>query len=187
MKAMLAPGGAVFIELPNGSGNRTLPIDDNSSHLHFFSVNSLGRLLANHQLEVIAARTDQRLDARYSDSLQMIARPFRKPEWSLTLLSDHPLLVGTGTVVVWGAGSLADEVLANFFDPAKIDYFVDRDTAKQGGLRLGRPVLAPEDLGRTPRTVLVNSIDFSPAIMEDIRVAYPDVAHRLVPIADLLS
>lgn len=187
MKQVLSPSGAMFIEVPNLAGHRKLPIDDNRSHLHFFSSTSLARLLAKEGLEVVAAATDAWLDARYADSLRVVARPFAVPHWQPGLLSDHPALAGEEAIVVWGAGSLTDEMLANFFDPARIDFFIDRDPAKQGTTLLGRPVKAPEQLGTTPRTVLLNSIDFAPAIAANIQALYPDTAHRLVPIADLLG
>jgi SAM-dependent methyltransferase len=186
MKRQLKPAGAVFIEVPNAAGHRRLPIDDNKAHLHFFSVSSLTRLLAEEGLTTIAAATDVRLDARYADSLQIIARPFAVPEWKPGFLSDHPALRYEERIVVWGAGSVAEEVLANFFDPARIDFFIDKDKRKQGTTLLGRPVYGPDALGTRPRTVLLNSIDFAPAIAADIVTMYPDAGHRLIPIGDLL-
>ena len=89
MVAVLKPSGSIFIEVPNGSGNRALPIDDNRSHLHFFSVTSLTRLLASVGLSATTMRTDVRLDARYNDSIQVIAQPFRIPRWSPSWMSDR--------------------------------------------------------------------------------------------------
>jgi len=187
MKSILADDGVIFLEVPNGGGHRRLPIDDNRSHLHFFSATSLTRMLANEGLETIAAATDVRLDARYADSLQVMARAFALPTWSRTMLSDHPALEGLNDIVVWGAGSLADELLANFFDPARIDFFIDRNPVKAGTTCLGRPVRGPEALGDAPRTVLINSIDFAEAISQDIRRLCPDTPHRLVRASDLLA
>jgi SAM-dependent methyltransferase len=187
MKRVLAAGGAIFLEVPNGAGNRRLPLDDNRAHLHFFSLASMTRMLAAAGLDAVAAATDVRLDARYGDSLQVIARPFHAPGWSRTLLSDHPAIAGERDIVVWGAGSLAEELLANFFDRDRIAFFIDRDSAKQQGLCLGRPVRPPECLGNAPRTVLINSIDFADSIIGDITQRFPDVGHRLVRISDLLS
>jgi SAM-dependent methyltransferase len=186
IEKVLKPEGALFLEAPNGAGNRSLPIDDNRSHLHFFGVASLTRLLAGAGLETVATATDARLDARYADSLQVVARRFRTPQWSRTLLSDRPELAETERVVVWGAGSLADELLANFFDPDKIDFFVDKNPARQGAEVLGRPVRGPDQLGRAPRTVLINSIDFADSIAEDIARLYPGVPHALIRVGDLL-
>ena len=187
MKVVLKPGGTIFLEVPNLGGNRRLPIDDNRSHYHFFSPTSLAWLLARNGLQTVAAATDVRLDARYADSLQVVARPFHVPTWSRTLLSDHPALNGETEIVVWGAGSLADELLANYFDPARIAFFVDRDPAKKGALCLGRPIHDPDALGSSPRTVLINSIDFADAIAADIAQVSQGASHRLIRISDLLE
>lgn len=187
MTKVLASGGHLFLEVPNLSGNRRLPIDDNRAHLHFFSPVSLGWMLARQGLETIATATDVRLDDRYADSLQIMARPFILPAWSGPFLSDHPALAGQDAMVVWGAGSLAEEILANFFDPARIDFFIDANPAKQGGLCLGRPVRGPDALGAAPRTILVNSIDFADAIVADIVRRSGGVTHTLVRIGALLS
>jgi len=187
IKQVMKPDAVLFLETPNRSGNRRLPIDDNRSHLHFFSATSLARLLATSGLEIIATATDARLDARYADSLRVIAKPFSTPKWRRALLSDHPALAGETEIVVWGAGSLAEEILANFFDVGRIAFFIDRDPAKQGGVCLGRPVRGPEALGALRRTVLVNSIDFGPAIAADIAGLYPGVDHKVIRIADLFE
>jgi SAM-dependent methyltransferase len=178
--SVMAPEGALFLEVPNESGNRGLPIDDNRSHLHFFSVRSLSHLLAAEGLDTVATLTDARLDARYADSLRLVARRFRPPQWSPSLLSDQGLVRDADAIIVWGAGSLADEVLANFFDPQRIAFFIDRDPAKQGGVRLGRPVKGPDAL-------LINSIDFAASIEADIRRLCPGVAHKLTPIGALIK
>jgi 2-polyprenyl-3-methyl-5-hydroxy-6-metoxy-1,4-benzoquinol methylase len=187
MKRFLKPNGLMFLEVPNGSGNRKLAIDDNSSHLHFFSPTSLSRLLASHGLEVIATATDVPIDARYTDSLQVITKQFALPKWSPHYLSNHPALAAEGEIVVWGAGSLVEEVLANFFDPARIAFFVDRDKSKQGKEFLGRPVRAPESLGDSCYTILANSIDYGPAIAADIAHLFPDVRHKVIQMSDLIG
>jgi SAM-dependent methyltransferase len=187
IRQVLAPGGAIFLEVPNRAGHLGLPIDDNRSHLHFFSANSLARLLSDGGLEVLATETGARLDARYADSLRVTARAFALPAWRPGFLSDHPRLAGESEIVVWGAGSLAEELLANFFDASRIAFFIDRDPAKQGTERLGRPVKGPDALAGAPRAVLVNSIDFAPQIAADIARLYPGVPHRVIPVGDLLT
>jgi len=187
MIRVLRPGGFIFLEVPNGSGHRRLPIDDNSSHLHFFSATSLTRLLADQGLETIATATDVRLDARYADSLQIVSRAFHPPSWDHHILSDHPILKNAEDIVVWGAGSLAEEILENFFDPMKIAFFIDRDPRKQGGTCMGRAIRDPSALGNEPRIILANSIDYGPAIAADIKSIYPGVAHRVVQMSALLD
>jgi SAM-dependent methyltransferase len=187
MKSVLRGRGAIFLEVPNMSGHRRLPIDDNRAHLHFFSASSLLRLLAREGLEVVATATDAWLDPRYADSLRVVAKPFALPKWDRHVLSDHPMIADGEPVVVWGAGSLTDEMLANFFDATRIDFFIDRDSKKHGTTVLGRPVRGPEALGANARTVLINSIDFAGAITADLKALYPDAGHRLIPIAELLN
>jgi len=187
MLEVLAGNGAIFLEVPNGGGHRLLPIDDNGSHLHFFSTSSLCRLLSNLGVETVAAETGARLDARYADSLRVAGRVFSLPKWSSSLLSNHSLFQGEDKIVVWGAGSLAAEMLANFFDMSAIEYFIDKDPGKQGKMVYGRPVRPPEALGTEPRTILINSIDFAPAILSDIRRLYPDTPHKFVSMAELLD
>ncbi|MEO7027643.1 MAG: class I SAM-dependent methyltransferase [Caulobacteraceae bacterium] len=186
MKQVLAPGGAIFLEVPNRSGHPRLPIDDNLCHLHFFSPSSLTRLLANEGLESAAVATGVRLDARCTDALQVIGRRFVMPDWSPSFLSDRPAFEGEREIVVWGAGGLSQVLLANYFDPACIAFFVDRDPKKQGQQCLGRPILAPEALGDRPRTILVNSVDFARSIAADIDRVAAGARHRVIFLADLL-
>ncbi len=186
MKRVLAPGGAIFLEVPNRSGHPHLPIDDNIFHLHFFCTSSLSRMLAKEGLDTVAEATGVRVDARCTDAFQVIARPFAPPSWSKTLLSDHPMFAGENEIVVWAAGGTAKALLANFFDVSRIAFFIDNDTLKQASPCLGRPVRPPEALGRKPRTVLINSIDFVDSIAADIERLYPGVGHRIVRIGDLL-
>src|SRR6185312_3593519 len=183
VRQVLKPGGALFVEVPNRSGNRSLPFDDNRSHIHFFSATSLLRLLASHGLEALDVATGERLDDRYADSLRVVARPFETPSPARRLLSER--LGQQERLVVWGAGSLAEELLANFIDIERIDFFIDRNPANVGGQGLGRPVQGPEALGAAPRTILVNSIDFADSIAADI--AAPGTGHRVVRIGDLLA
>ena len=88
----------------------------------------------------------------------------------------------------WGVATLAEEVLANFFDPTRIEFFVDRDERKQGATCLGRPILSPETLRGKKRTVLVNSVDVADAIVGEIEAMQPiGGAHEIILIADLID
>jgi hypothetical protein len=117
----------------------------------------------------------------------VVARRFAPPRLDDLRLDDHPALAGE-PVVVWGAGSLATELLANYLDPERIAFFVDRNPATHGAERLGRPVRAPQALiGAGPTTILINSIDFAPAIEADIGALMPGHRHRLVRIGDVIE
>lgn len=184
---VLKPGGSVFLEVPHGSGHLALPVDDNVSHLHFFSIASLTRLLAGAGLDVVSVELGARLDARYADSLRVMARPFAAPVLANLDLALAPALATPG-LIVWGAGSLATELLGNYLEPSRIALFIDRNPAKHGTTLLGRPVHGPEALlGAAPATILINSIDFAPAIEADIAALLPGHSHHLVRIGDVLD
>jgi SAM-dependent methyltransferase len=184
---VLKPDGLAFIEVPNRSGHRMLPIDDNISHLHFFSMASMSVSLSEAGFEVISARTGVRFDARCSDSIEVIGKRFVVPTWPATFLSEKIVFDDDEKIIVWGAGSLANEILANFFDHDRIEFFIDSDPIKIGTNCLGKPVYGPEQLGNTPKMVLVNSIDQAGLIENDILALYPTTRHRLIRMADLLD
>jgi SAM-dependent methyltransferase len=185
---VLKTDGVAFFEVPHASGNIALPVDDNVAHLHFFSPTSLGRLLANHGLDLIAVQSGARLDARYSDSLRVVARRFAPPRVADLDLGAHPALTGGTPVVVWGAGSLATELLANFLNPERIAFFVDKNPTAQRAKRMGLPVRSPQALvDMEPTTILINSIDFAPAIEADICELMPGHRHRLIRIGDVIE
>lgn len=89
--------------------------------------------------------------------------------------------------MVWGADGLVENLLANFFDVARIDVFIDRNAARRNGSCLGRPVRMPDTLGTAPRTILINSVDFADSIAADIARLTPGVTHRVIRMGDLLS
>ncbi|MCW2314983.1 SAM-dependent methyltransferase [Rhodoblastus acidophilus] len=188
MKRAMKPGGSIFIETPNGGGHPRLSFDDNRTHLHFFCASSLTRLLARHGLESFKVETGGRLDARYSDSLRLLARPLRAFAPDPSVLSGHPLLARTDRLVVWGAGRMVDEMLAHFFDAARIAFFVDKDERKQGGVRLGRPVKAPQAIETGEGwTVLINSIENEQAIREEIATRFYGRVCRVIALSELLD
>ncbi len=185
---ILDDNGVLFIEVPNRSGHRLLPFDDNRSHIHFFSVASLSRLLIDRGLQVLSVTTGAQLDQRYSDSLRVIARRSSSFQNYATLLSNNPALSGSDKVIIWGAGGMTDELLAHFFDPARIACFIDKDPAKQGATRLGATVVAPAILETMQQGILlINSIEAETAIRAQIATDYPDLPLRIVGLSTLLE
>jgi len=144
--------------------------------------------MARHGLEAIAVETGARLDARYSDCLRVLARRHALPAADATLLSSHPALSGVDKLVVWGAGRMVDEMLAPFFDPAQIAFFVDTDVRKQGSLRLGARVRDPSALETgSPWVVLINSLESESAIRAEIAAHHRATVARVIGIAELLD
>lgn len=187
MKQMLKPGGALFVEVPQGSGHPDFPADDNPAHCHFFSPQSLVRALGDAGLHVKSFATDVFMDARYASSMQVVATMAAAPVWRGRFMSEHPLLRDERKIVVWAAPSLVEDVLANYFDISKIDFFIDRDPGKQGSMRLGKIVKAPAELGLQPRTIFINSLYWEDNIIANIAEVSPGVAHRIVRMRDVLS
>ncbi len=171
IQKVLRPDGVIFIEVPNGSGNPALPFDDNRSHLHFFSVSSLTRLLASQGLFVLAALTGARHDARYSDSLRIIAKTYSSQTMTKsTILSDR---LNVDKVIVWGAGKICQEMLEHYFDLSRIELFVDNDEKKQGSLCLGKEVRSPQVLlDKEAQVVLINSLESEQSIRQMIEQRY---------------
>ncbi|MGP8245709.1 MAG: class I SAM-dependent methyltransferase [Bryobacteraceae bacterium] len=188
MRRALKPDGLMFIETPNRSGHARLPFDDNRSHIHFFGVLSLTRLLARHGLETVAVETGARLDARYSDSVRVLARAHAAPVVESRLLSDHPKLAGVDKLVVWGAGRMVEEMLEHYFDPQRIAFFIDKDERKHGTLRFGAPVRGPDALAQGANwIVLVNLLEMESAIRAEIAATHSARVARVVSVSELLD
>jgi SAM-dependent methyltransferase len=188
MLRTLRADGLFFAETPNRSGHARLPFDDNRSHIHFFSVSSMTRLLARHGFQVIAAETGARLDARYPDSLRVLARVHAAPAVDAPILSNHPLLAGVDKVVVWGAGRMVEEMLEHYFDPARITFFIDKDARKHGTLRLGAPVRGPSALAHGDNwVILVNSLEMEAAIRAEVETNHRARVACVIGVAELLD
>jgi SAM-dependent methyltransferase len=188
VRTALRSDGQLFIEVPNASGNQRLPFDDNIAHVHFFSPTSLHRMLANHGMTALAVETRGWLDPRYSDSLRAIFGNFEPPQQQPTLLSDRLPAEGTDRLAVWGAGSVAQELLANFFDTSRIAFFVDANPDKHGTFCLGARVLPPRALAEEDYSgVLINSVDFAPEIQLELERLVPDLRKPVFLIEELLA
>ena len=188
MRRALSPNGIVFIEVPNRSGHPSLPFDDNRSHLHFFSVSSLTRLLAAHGLTISVLETGAWHDARYPDCIRAIAHRIETDLALGHVLSDHSILTHTKDLIVWGAGKMASEILFHYFDTDKITFIVDEDERKHGTLCLGKIVKPPDAISSHPGcTILINSLEYGSAIRLDIQSRFADARPTIVSIEELLN
>ena len=188
MKTALTPSGFLFLEVPNQSGHHRLPFDDNRSHIHFFSLNSLCRLLSDCGLTVVAAETGAKVDARYTDSIRVLCTHFTASTPAVSpVLSDHQLLNGIEQVIIWGAGKLSEELLEHYFDLSRISFFVDSNQGKQGSTCLGLPIRDPAVLAQcSDPVVLINSLEFEDSIRRQLKEQFPGV-RRVIGIGELLS
>jgi len=189
MTRAMKPRGLLFLETPNRSGHALLPFDDNRAHIHFFCASSLTRLLSRCGLETMSLETGVRHDARYQDCLRVMARfAAGVSELHGSLLSHAAELEGLSDLVVWGAGRMVDEMLAHYFDPSQIAFFVDNDTRKHGGIRLGAPVCSPDVLEKGSNwCVLVNSIEMENSIRQEISTRFGARVGRVIGVSELLD
>ncbi len=81
---------------------------------------------------------------------------------SLADSADYP------KVVVWGAGQLAADLIANsyFFKNAQIDYLVDSDASKWGTRFLNKDVHNPKALLENDHPIVVSAAQYYPGIVE---------------------
>jgi SAM-dependent methyltransferase len=189
LKNLLAPGGLLFIEVPNRSGNKGLPFDDNYSHIHFFSIASLSCLLACHGLEIKQMQTGAWHCVRVPDSIRVVAAPFElPPDKCAFVLSDCQLLGDENELIVWPAGKMVQELLLHFFDPARIAFFVDSDSSKDGTLCMGKPVRSPAAISQTKDCVIfINSLDYEESIRSQIAEQFSDRVRKIISMRELLS
>lgn len=83
---------------------------------------------------------------------------------------------------------MVDEMLAPYFDPARIAFFVDTDVRKKGSLRLGARVRDPSALETGSRwVVLINSLESESAIRAEIEAHHRATVTRVIGIAELLD
>ncbi len=175
-----------FLEIPNGSGHVGLSFDDNPAHPHFYSVSSIVRLLDAAGLHCVSLTTGVRTEARYSDSIRVIARRFRPPQINPKLFDPDDAL---NNVIVWCCGITTYDIIPNDFDLNKVRFFVDKNAALWGRKLFGKEIKSPEEIVNHPDSpILISSINVHEEIEKDIRRMFQGKPlPRIVRIGDLLD
>jgi len=187
-KALLAPEGFLFVEVPNRSGHPRLPFDTNPGHLHFFSCSSLTHLLADTGLEVIQVASGGFESMRYPDSLRVLARTHQLPATTGRELGAKLALPTDARLIVWGAGGMARELIAPFFPAEQIAYYVDRNETLWGQQLAGRPINNPNLLAsESGFHVLISSIDYEAAIRTELKQRFGSRVAKVYGMNDLLT
>lgn len=151
LRQNLAPGGYIFIEIPNLAENPfDLLIADHVSH---FTPHSLSRILVRAGYEVVQLNTDW-----VRKEMSVLARRAESSVGILPSVDDHGL---AERQLDWLAGTLASAVRAADSTPFglfgtsiaatwlsgtvgnRIDFFLDEDTSRQGRSFMGKPILSP--------------------------------------------
>jgi 2-polyprenyl-3-methyl-5-hydroxy-6-metoxy-1,4-benzoquinol methylase len=158
LKARLADGGSLFIEVPNGAATPfDLMIADHASH---FTLHDLARLFkragmgapsisdswVTKELSAVATANGLivELPAEASPS-ESLARVKAQLAWLRAVLDGARAaagektkfgIFGSSVAAMWLYGALGDE----------IEFFVDEDPNRRNAMLHGRPILAPEDV-----------------------------------------
>lgn len=181
---LLKPSGIIFVEVPNGGGHPSIPVDYNPGHVHVFSPSSLMLLL--REFYIYRFETGAYESVRYPDCMRAVAG--RMHEQMTKTLFGHLAMAADEQVIVWGAGGMTSELILPYFDVDRIAYFVDRDLDKHGQILMGRPVLDPKTLTEgTNQTVLISSLDYEQEIRAELQVHYAPYVARVLSLRDLLS
>lgn len=184
----LEPNGAVFIEVPNGSGHPLLPLDFNPGHIHYFSINSLMTCLSRYNLRVKATASGAFESYRYPDSLRVLAQRFEVPKARGDELAHNLSMEPGELLVIWGAGGIARELLEPYFPADIVHCFLDSDTRLHDTRLMGRPVMPPSYLVRLKQVaLLISSLDHENAIREEVVENYGSSVARIISMRDLLG
>lgn len=199
MAAALAPGGWIYVEVPDLEGfpaSQEAPFQEFSSeHINFFTRSSLGILAARFGLEQGWGGIAQRRHSGGSH-MQVLAMGFRRTRHrSLPWLPDTSGAAAVGAYLqrsteraageaevisrfstspgplhIWGAGTLAGRLLAtSALRDLPVSGIVDANPHLHGRTMGGRPILPPERLRGTSGSILVASYGHADAIQQWIR------------------
>ena len=183
----LSETGYIFLEVPNGSGHPRLSRDTNPGHLHFFTIHSLTLLLARHNLNVTAIASGAFESHRYPDSIRVLARRFQPSPVRGDELAENVILEPGESMVVWGAGGMARELLDLYFPPDLVFCFLDGNPALVGTSLMGRPIYETGYLSKLKKVVLlIASVDFEAEIRKEVTARYSQAVSRIVTMRDLL-
>jgi SAM-dependent methyltransferase len=183
LRALLAPGGKLYIEVPDAAHfssragteeQRAEPFFEfNFEHINYFTATTLGNMLEVHGFEpvsvasqrstlpVIASIWTTRTVKNAPESPAALARYVEESRLKNVRVAAiiRRLFERTKSCVVWGAGAHTQRLLAsNEIDPSAVDFFIDANPDFQGATLAGRPIFSPDILDQHPNVpVLISS------------------------------
>jgi 2-polyprenyl-3-methyl-5-hydroxy-6-metoxy-1,4-benzoquinol methylase len=197
LRELLAPGGAIWFEVPDAARfaqHVHSPFHQFSlEHINFFTPASLRRLMRRHGFEAIDswpttrhinAMADPGIDGLFvwrdvppsqerDDPGAIAVRRYVDASTSLEAelcARVAALARESADVIVWGTGSLTMHLLTlDAFRALRVRRFVDANRNYQGKTIGGIPVIAPEEVASQPGTILVASHASEAEIVASIR------------------
>ena len=198
LKTLLAPGGRVYAEVPDGSrmaGRPDAPYQEFSvEHINFFSSASLTNLLELNGFKTVklghAIRQQNENTTcpaafgiyERADQYQGRLQPDQETEPGLRRYIQESAAGDAAIrqiieerakgkrILVWGTGSHTQRLLAaGAFEGVVIGAFVDSNPKYQGQQLQGAPVLRPQELAGHSEPILISSRGFQREIHDQIR------------------
>ena len=198
LKTLLAPGGRVYAEVPDGSrlaGRPDAPYQEFSiEHINFFSTASLTNLFELNGLRTIDTGQTMRQQNENTTCPAAFGIYERAENYQGHLQRDEQTEPGLRRyiqesaavdaavrriiderargkrILMWGTGSHTQRLLAtDAFDGVTISAFVDSNPKYQGQQLHGAPVLRPEELTGREEPILISSRGFQREIQDQIR------------------
>lgn len=194
LSTLLAPGGSLYIEVPDPRGYRCDPRPPyyyfDSEHINHFSPQALGRLFATAGLtpgafpDCTLTLSDGSTYPAFAGIASAGGTPLPPPGPVVVpqlrgYLDDcaararqririQPPLAEDAPLLVWGAGSWAQRLLGqNAIPLARVVAFLDGAPNKQGQTFAGKPVVAPADgLCRHPKAQVLVCVAVNPHQIE---------------------
>ncbi len=181
-RRLVAPAGALLIEVPNAAGHPLRDWDTHPEHLHFFTAASLSALLAHAGLSVESLSSGHYESPVYPDSLRAVARPaLTAPEKTERLLDRIQSLL-PGPFIVYGIGGDFRNCLLPILDRLPVVALVDSDPGRLGEkVSEARAVEAYDPARFAGLPILIGSMRHKEAIAERLRAA----AVKLVGLDDI--
>ena len=195
--ALLAPGGAIFIDAPDASRFADFvaaPFQQFSlEHINYFTASSLENAFSRIDFSPVDIWTDVRHDGPVKEAVisglfrrATAARKIKRDEVAESALRAYvdasrrvetdltrkiqPLRAQRSPVIIWGVGTLTLRLLATgAFKDLDVVAFVDSNKNYQGKRVGGLPILAPSALQGRSETILVSSRAHQAAIARQIR------------------
>jgi SAM-dependent methyltransferase len=198
LKACLAPGGHLYIEVPDASRFKDhvhAPFQEFSlEHITYFSPRSLENLLGVHAFEQAFTRqaTPEPTPGIFAVEIKALfqhtgtPRPMVRDSITEAALEAYvarsqALEQGLGAILdqlaesrrpilIWGVGTHTQHLLSSSrLAEANIQAFVDSNPNYRGHTLQGAPVLGPGDLASRSEPILISSQQFQEEIADQIR------------------
>ncbi len=172
-RSMLSKDGLVFISVPDAGGfsaNFEEPFGEFSvEHINFFSARDLYNLMTNFTpLHVVSdGKVIYSLWKKGAQTSKFINDYIIKSKKKQFIIN-KTIKSCPNKILVWGAGSLTQRLLATTSLKSKVIKLVDRDKNLIGKTLNGIPIISPHEVKQFKDSILISSFRFKEDIKKDI-------------------